>query len=128
MLRNDFIRLSDSRLAIPLLQNIIDEIALKIISSTIDAAKNVFQICYDNKIPLSSTYKRIRKLHQEGIVSIEKIETDGKGRRVAFYRSRIKSLDFNLKKESVLLQLEENHAVLSNSYYEPLQTNSNNNS
>lgn len=113
MLRNDFIRLSDSRIAIPLLQNIIDEIALKIISSTIDAAKNVFQICYDNKIPPSSTYKRIRKLHQEGLVFIEKIETDGKGRRVALYRSKIKSLDFNLKKESVLLQFEKNDGFLS---------------
>ena len=108
MLRNDFVCLSDSRIAIPLLQDIIDETTLKIISSTIDTAKNVFQICRDNGIPLSSTYKKIRKLQHDNLVSIEKIEIDGKGRRVAFYRSKIKSLDFNLKKESVLLQFEQN--------------------
>src|SRR5918995_978597 len=113
MLKNDFVILNDGRIAIPLLQNIIDETTLKIISSTIDTAKNVLQICYENKIPLSSTYRKIRKLQQEDLVSIEKIETDGKGRRVIFYRSNIKSLDFNLKKESVLLQFEQNDSFLS---------------
>jgi predicted transcriptional regulator len=112
MLRNEFVRLSDSNTVIPLLQDIKDETTLKIISSTIDVPKNVFQICYDNKIPLSSTYKKIRKLQQEGLVSVEKIETDGKGKRVVFYRSRIKSLDFNLKKESLLLQFEKNDRLL----------------
>jgi GTPase SAR1 family protein len=111
MLRNEVVRLNDSSSVIPLLQDIIDETTLKIISSTIDVPKSVFQICYDNKIPLSSTYKKIRKLQQEGLVSIEKIETDGKGKRVAFYRSRIKSLDFNLKKQSILLQLEQNDSL-----------------
>jgi hypothetical protein len=113
MLRNDFVSLNDSSLAIPLLQDIIDETSLKIISSTIDIAKNVFEICHDNKIPLSSTYRKIRKLQQEGLVSIERIEVDGTGRRVAFYRSKIKSLDFNLKKEGLLLQFEQNDGFLS---------------
>jgi predicted transcriptional regulator len=110
------IRLSDSTIAIPLLQDILDEVALKIISSTIDTAKNVFQICHDNNIPPSSTYKKIRKLQQEGLVYIEKMETDGNGRKVTFYRSNIKSLDFNLKKESILLQLEQNDALLTNTH------------
>jgi predicted methyltransferase len=113
MLRNDFVNLSDSNIAIPLLQDIIDEITFKIILSTIDTAKSVFQIGYDNKIPLSSTYKKIRKLQYDGLVSIERIEIDGKGRRVAFYRSKIKSLDFNLKKESLLLQFEKNDSFLN---------------
>jgi predicted methyltransferase len=113
MLKNDFVILKDGRIAIPLLQNIIDEITIKILSSTIDTAKNVLQLCYENKIPLSSTYKKVRKLEQEGLVSVEKIEVDGKGRRVTFYRSNIKSLDFNLKREGVLLQFEQNKGFLS---------------
>src|ERR671910_91940 len=113
LLKNDSVSLSDSNIAIPLLHEIMDEITIKLISSTIDTAKNVLQICYENKIPLSSTYRKIRKLQQEDLVSIEKIETDGKGRRVIFYRSNIKSLDFNLKKESVLLQFEQNDSFLS---------------
>ena len=113
LLKNDSVSLSDSNIAIPLLHEIIDEITVKLISSTIDTAKSVFQICYENKIPLSSTYRKIKKLQHDGLISIEKIETDGKGRRVALYRSKIKSLDFNLKKESVLLQFEKNDGFLN---------------
>lgn len=57
-MENNFVSLSDIRIAIPLLQDIVDESALKIISSIIDIEKNVFQICFENKLPLSSTYKK----------------------------------------------------------------------
>jgi hypothetical protein len=107
-MENRLISLSDARVAIPILQDIIDESALKIISSIIDAEKNVFQICYENKLPVSSTYRKIRKLHHDGLVSVEKIDIDGKGRKVIFYKSKIKSLDFNLKKDGILLQFDSN--------------------
>jgi predicted methyltransferase len=79
MLKNDFVILNDGRIAIPLLQNIIDETTLKIISSTIDTAKNVLQICYENKIPLSSTYRKIRTLQNNGLVSVEKLKLTERG-------------------------------------------------
>ncbi len=105
------ISLNDSRIAIPLLQDIIDKSALKIISSIIDSEKNVFQICYENSLPLSSTYKKIRKLHRDGLILIEKISIDDKGRKVVFYKSRIKSLDFNLRKDGILLQFNANEEI-----------------
>jgi predicted methyltransferase len=106
MAEHNLISLSDIRIAIPILQDIIDESALKIISSIIDIEKNVFQICYGNKLPLSSTYKKIRKLNNDGLVSVGKIDIDDKGRKVVFYKSKIKSLDFNLKKDGILLQFD----------------------
>jgi hypothetical protein len=45
-------------------------------------------------------------------VSVEKIEIDGKGRKVLFYRSNIKSLDFNLKKDRILLHFDGNDTGL----------------
>jgi predicted methyltransferase len=108
MAENNLLSLSDIQIALPILQDIIDESALKIISSIIDIEKNVFQICYENKLPLSSTYKKVRKLHNDGLVSVGKIDIDDRGRKVVFYRSKIKSLDFNLKKEGILLQFDRN--------------------
>ncbi|HEU4824195.1 MAG TPA: hypothetical protein VFS97_12285 [Nitrososphaeraceae archaeon] len=108
MAKNNLLSLSDSQIALPILQDIIDESALKIISSIIDIEKNVFQICYENKLPLSSTYKKVRKLHNDGLVSVGKIDIDDRGRKVVFYRSKIKSLDFNLKKDGILLQFDRN--------------------
>lgn len=108
MAKKNLLSLSDSQIALPILQDIIDESALKIISSIIDIEKNVFQICYENKLPLSSTYKKVRKLHNDGLVSVGKIDIDDRGRKVVFYRSKIKSLDFNLKKDGILLQFDRN--------------------
>ena len=108
MAENNLINLSDIQIVLPILQDIIDESALKIISSIIDIEKNVFQICYENKLPLSSTYKKVRKLHNDGLVSVGKIDIDDRGRKVVFYRSKIKSLDFNLKKDGILLQFDRN--------------------
>jgi arginine repressor len=73
--------LQDNGSAIFLIQEIIDETALKIILSTIDDAKTTLQICYENKLPLSSTYKKIRKLQNNKLISIEKINIDRKGKK-----------------------------------------------
>jgi hypothetical protein len=108
MMENRFVSLRDMSIALPLLQDIVDESSLKIISSIIDVEKNVFQICFENKIPLSSTYKKIRKLQSDGLVSVEKIDIDNRGKKVVFYKSNIKSLDFNLKKEGIILQFDRN--------------------
>jgi hypothetical protein len=66
MAKNNLIRLGDIQIALPIVQAISNESALKIISSIIDIEKNVFQICYENKLPRSSTYKKVRNLHNGG--------------------------------------------------------------
>jgi predicted transcriptional regulator len=108
IMRNDVIVFNESHVAIRLLQNIVDETTFKIILSTIDIAKTVFQICEENKIPISSTYKKIRKLQNAGLIFIKKIEIDDKGKKVIFYKSKIKTLEFSLKKDGILLQFHKN--------------------
>jgi predicted transcriptional regulator len=95
-------------LALPILQELVDNVSFKIVVSIIDVAKNVTQIAQENSLPLSSTYKKIRKLQNIGIISIEKIDIDGGGKKVLYYRSKIKSLEFNVTRHSVLLQFEKN--------------------
>lgn len=98
----------DHAAAIPLLQEVVDKISSKIIMSTIDSAKTACQIAMENTLPLSSTYKKIRKLQAMGILYIEKIDLDGSGKKVVLYRSKIKSLEFNLKRDRISLQMEKN--------------------
>ncbi len=107
-MRNDTIVFNENQVAIPLLQDIVDETTFKIILSTIDVAKTVFQICDENKIPMSSTYRKIRKLQYAGLVFIEKIQIDDRGKKAIFYKSKIKTLEFSLKKDGILLQFHKN--------------------
>jgi hypothetical protein len=97
--------------AMPLLQELVDGISHRIVMSTIDSAKTAAQISAENALPLSSTYKKIKKLQDVGMLFVERIDLDGKGKKVVYYRSKVKSMEFNLSRDQVLLQFEKNDAV-----------------
>lgn len=94
--------------AIPRLQVLGDIVSHKIILSTIDIAKTAQQIAIENKLPVSSTYKKIRRLSQLDLMCIDKVNIDESGKKVLFYKSKIKSLGFYLKRDGGLLQFERN--------------------
>jgi len=92
----------------PLLKELFNGFSYKILLSTIDESKTVFQICNENDIAISSTYKKIRKLKDSGILSIDKIVINEKGKKVVFYKSKIQSLELMLNKQGVIWQLKKN--------------------
>jgi hypothetical protein len=94
--------------AIPHLQVLADIVSHKIILSTIDIAKTAQQIALENKLPVSSTYKKIRRLYQMDLLYIDKVSIDETGKKVLFYKSKIKSLEFYLKRDGGMLQFERN--------------------
>ena len=110
MIENSIINCDDE--AIEMLREIADKTTYRIIISIIHSPKTAAHICAENKLPQSSTYKRIRKLQEEGLITIEKIDIDSKGKKVVLYRSKIKSLVFNLKANMVSLQFNKNDEMM----------------
>jgi predicted transcriptional regulator len=102
---------SDELNDIPILHELADRVACRIIISTISSAKTVSQIRQENKLPLSSIYKKVQKLSNADLLSIEKINIDSNGRKVLFYRSRVRSIELNLNSEGILLHLVKNNVV-----------------
>ncbi len=102
---------SDDLNDIPILRELADRVACRIIISTISSAKTVSQIRQENKLPLSSIYKKVQKLSNADLLCIEKINIDSNGRKVLFYRSRVSSIDLNLNSEGILLHLAKNNIV-----------------
>jgi predicted transcriptional regulator len=72
--------------------------------SVTNISKTVPHICRENDLPQSSTYKRIKRLLKTGLITIERVNIDGKGKRVIFYRSKVKSLEINLQAGDVLMK------------------------
>ena len=70
-----------------------------------ESSKTVYQIHEETSLPLSSIYKRIKKLEDIGIISIEKITINNKGRKLIFYKSKIRNIEFRMGVEGVTLQL-----------------------
>jgi hypothetical protein len=92
----------------PLLKELFNGFSYKILLSTIDEPKTVFQICNENDIAVSSTYKKIRRLKDSGILSIDKIVINEKGKKVVFYKSKIQSIELMLNNQGVIWQLKKN--------------------
>lgn len=93
----------DKNETISFLSNIIENDTYKIIISVIENSKTVYQMHKETSLPLSSIYKRIKKLEDLGIISIEKISINNKGRKLIFYKSKIKNITFKLNEKDVSL-------------------------
>lgn len=71
-------RTSDENIS--LIHEISDDMAFRIITSISDSAKAATRISMENEIPLSSTYKKIKKLQKCGVVRIYRSEIDESGK------------------------------------------------
>ena len=102
----------EDRNASILLKELFDGFSYKIVMSTIEDSKTVFEICKENDLPISSTYKKIKKLKDLGLLFIDRIVINEKGKKVVFYKSKIQSVELILNKKQVLLQFKKNERNL----------------
>ena len=74
-----------------------DEISFAIIKSTMKGSRSAIEISKESRIPVSSVYKKIKKLQNLRIISVHEIAIDGRsGKKVALYRCEMKSLELSL--------------------------------
>lgn len=90
-----------------LLREVAEMITYKIITSTMYSAKSVLQISTENKLPLSSTYKKISRLCKAGILSLERASIDDNGKKVLYYRSKIKAIEACLNEDGLAVHIRK---------------------
>jgi len=59
-------------------------------------------------IPLSTVYKKLEKLQELTLVKIERIELSDHGRRMKYYKSRIREVEISIRKLELILILHKN--------------------
>jgi predicted transcriptional regulator len=67
-----------------------DECSRKILGSIIERAKPIDLISSESGIPISTSYRRVRKLLEMGLVITERILVSSDGKREAIYRSTLR--------------------------------------
>jgi hypothetical protein len=77
-----------------------------------DIAKTAQQIALENDLVVSTTYKKIRRLYQMDLLCIHEVNIDESGKKLIYYESKVKSLEFSLKRNGCLLQFEKNCSSL----------------
>jgi predicted transcriptional regulator len=83
-----------------------DSVSYQIIMSISDYAKPVVEISVQNKIPLSSTYKKIKRLTKHGLVQADKIVVDEAGKKVILYRSKIRGMRIDVEQGNINIKFE----------------------
>jgi predicted transcriptional regulator len=69
-------------------------------------AKPVVEISVENNIPLSSTYKKIKRLTKHGLVQVDKIIIDEAGKKIFLYKSKIGSIRIDIEQGNVSIKFE----------------------
>ena len=86
-----------------------DKYCRQILFSTIDRPKSVMEISYENKIPISTVYRRIQTLHDNKLVKVSGlISSDGK--KYFLYKSKVKAIMSSYNGNQIEIQVIPNIA------------------
>ena len=92
-----------------LLEILSDKYCRSILESIMHTPKSAMEITADEKIPMSTVYRRIQTLHDNKLLAVSGMITD-EGKRLFMYKSKIKGIQstFNEGKTEVELILNNN--------------------
>jgi predicted transcriptional regulator len=79
-----------------------------IIFSIIKKAKTAEEISDHVKIPLASVYKKLHDLEDLSLIYVEKMDFSYNGRRIRFYKSRVKNVEIIIKKNNPQIVITRN--------------------
>lgn len=84
-----------------------DKYCKQILRSTLNDPKSAHHISCDQKIPISTVYRRLQTLFDAKLLSLSgKINEEGK--KYFLYQSKIKSISLKCDLEEVLVEIEPN--------------------
>ena len=87
---------------------LVDFEARAILFSIKTKAKRAEDIVRDTRIPQSSVYKKLERLEEIALITVEKRDFSDHGHVTKFYKSRIKGAQISIKKIKPILTLFKN--------------------
>lgn len=89
-----------------------DELSRRILTSAITSGRSVEQISAEQNLPLSTCYRRIRHLVDEGLMIQERIVISQAGKRFAIYRTSFSDVAITFDRGEVAAEITPNFAIL----------------
>ena len=87
-----------------------DKYCRQILYSTIDRPKSVMEISYENKIPISTVYRRIQTLHDNKLVGVTGLISE-EGKKYFLYKSKVKAITSSCNGNEIEIQIVPNIVV-----------------
>jgi predicted transcriptional regulator len=99
-----------------ILEAMSDSFSRKIITSTISEGKTIDAISSENHIPISTAYRRVNELVDQGIIIVERIVLTATGKRYSIYRSAFSEVRIDLESEDLSVRVTPNTDVADKLY------------
>ncbi len=90
-------------MAAVVLDAFLDTLSRAIMNSIISSAKSIEDIAAENKIPLSTAYRRVHELCYKGLVIVERIVISDGGKKHAIFRSAFQGATADFQTDGVVV-------------------------
>jgi hypothetical protein len=88
-----------------------DEFSRRVLISTVAEGKTVQDISLEQAVPLSTCYRRARKLVDQGLLVVERIVLTRNGTRYVVYRNSLRTIEMSLDFRGLSASAELNEDV-----------------
>jgi len=85
-----------------------DKYSRSILFSTTSGPKSVEEVSRETKIPISTCYRRIHDMREQGVLVIDRIVLTDDGRKFEMYKSAIKDARINIENGKMSVEAEPN--------------------
>ncbi|MGA3107963.1 MAG: transcriptional regulator [Candidatus Bathyarchaeia archaeon] len=101
-------RLDDRDRKKALIRALLDDYSRSILESTMVVSKSVIDITREQKIPMTSAYRKVKELKEFGMLKVERIVLTEDGKKYEMLRSTIRSANVIFEKDSLVVDVASN--------------------
>lgn len=91
-----------------LLDALTDEFSRRIVGSTVSLGKSIEEIASEQLIPVSTCYRKVKQLVNQGVMLVERKAAPGGGKGHAVYRSTFSGLRVEMRDGDVFVHVTVN--------------------
>jgi DNA-binding Lrp family transcriptional regulator len=88
-----------------------DDYSTRILISAVLKGKSVEDLSRENDIPLSTCYRRVHELLEDGMLVVERIVVTPDGKKYELLRSAFKSMSLRLENGQIVVDAIENEEI-----------------
>ncbi len=92
---------NENPMAAAILQAMSDATSRAILNSVVAAGRSIEEIAETMEIPVSTTYRRVHELAENGLMVVERIMVGTTGKRSAIYRSTLRGARIDVEYDKV---------------------------
>jgi hypothetical protein len=98
-------------MSMSLLESFLDEPSRAILSSTISVSKSIEEVAQENNIPVSTAYRRVHHLVDEGLLMVERIVITDGGKRYSLFRSTFQGATIEVQQNGIQVNCAPNQSI-----------------